>query len=322
MDTQIIVVGSGVIGLTTAISFQENGFKTTLITSQPWDKTTSAQAGALWHPFLVAPSDRVFKWSMESYQKYLHLHENGQGGIKIRKLTEYFDKKMDKLWWIDGLPNVVRHDALSLPNEFLDAYSLDVPLIEPSLFLPYLFDRFVQSGGSFKLKTVSKLEDLVMKSNFVVNCTGLASKDLCSDDQLFPISGQTVSVSQNCEINSCSIDDTRAEQGYPTYVFARSGDILLGGFAMRDEKFAGENAERTEDIFKRCSALVPQLKECQILKAQGGDRPGRKQIRLEVDFDNPRIIHNYGHSGSGFTLCWGCAREVLEITRSQIVSLH
>jgi D-amino-acid oxidase len=37
-------------------------------------------------------------------------------------------------------------------------------------------------------------------------------------------------------------------------------------------------------------------------------------VRLERDQlpDGRTVIHNYGHGGAGFTLSWGCAREVLD----------
>jgi D-amino-acid oxidase len=39
-------------------------------------------------------------------------------------------------------------------------------------------------------------------------------------------------------------------------------------------------------------------------------RPYRPEVRLERD---GRVIHNYGHGGSGFTLCRGCAEDVVAL---------
>ncbi|MFT4843774.1 MAG: D-amino-acid oxidase, partial [Candidatus Azotimanducaceae bacterium] len=41
-------------------------------------------------------------------------------------------------------------------------------------------------------------------------------------------------------------------------------------------------------------------------------RPYRSTVRLEEESrsDGRRLIHNYGHGGSGYTLAWGCAEDV------------
>ena len=50
-----------------------------------------------------------------------------------------------------------------------------------------------------------------------------------------------------------------------------------------------------------------------------GFRPARVGgIRLELEiiktnYGPLKIIHNYGHGGSGITLSWGCANEIVAI---------
>ena len=54
-------------------------------------------------------------------------------------------------------------------------------------------------------------------------------------------------------------------------------------------------------------------------KVQVGLRPYRDAgVRLEHEqtISGLDIIHCYGHSGSGITLSWGCAKDVLEIIKT------
>jgi D-amino-acid oxidase len=52
---------------------------------------------------------------------------------------------------------------------------------------------------------------------------------------------------------------------------------------------------------------------------EAGLRPLRMGgIRLEMEVIQinktaHKVIHNYGHGGSGVTLCWGCAYNVCDI---------
>jgi len=46
-------------------------------------------------------------------------------------------------------------------------------------------------------------------------------------------------------------------------------------------------------------------------------RPQRPEIRLErVEIGGRPVVHNYGHSGAGVSLSWGCADSVLDIVRN------
>jgi D-amino-acid oxidase len=48
-----------------------------------------------------------------------------------------------------------------------------------------------------------------------------------------------------------------------------------------------------------------------------GHRPIRLSVRMEsVDLAGLRMVHNYGHGGSGVSLSWCCAGEVNALATS------
>ena len=61
------------------------------------------------------------------------------------------------------------------------------------------------------------------------------------------------------------------------------------------------------------------LAAAEVLGDWVGLRPGRTTIRLEAGrVEAPSgaalpVIHNYGHGGSGLTLGWGCAGDVVQL---------
>jgi D-amino-acid oxidase len=70
-------------------------------------------------------------------------------------------------------------------------------------------------------------------------------------------------------------------------------------------------------ILRRCVALEQRLAEAAVLEHRVGLRPGRPEVRLKRENlgNGAPCIHNYGHGGSGVTLSWGCAEEVMELVR-------
>jgi len=66
----------------------------------------------------------------------------------------------------------------------------------------------------------------------------------------------------------------------------------------------------------RSAVLDPSFDHVQIISVQVGLRPGRDRIRVEAEkVGSKTVVHNYGHGGSGFTVSWGCAKEVVRIVK-------
>ena len=75
------------------------------------------------------------------------------------------------------------------------------------------------------------------------------------------------------------------------------------------------NPNEIKQLINRCEQIEPAIKGLPILETTVGLRPGRPSIRLEKASNG--IIHHYGHGGSGFTVCWGCAEAVVRMVESE-----
>lgn len=75
--------------------------------------------------------------------------------------------------------------------------------------------------------------------------------------------------------------------------------------------------EQIEDVFLN----TPNFSDENIIGYNVGIRPHRKSgVRIESEkLGNKLIIHNYGYGGSGLTLCWGGAQEVIQILNKEIL---
>ena len=97
-----------------------------------------------------------------------------------------------------------------------------------------------------------------------------------------------------------------------------ANDCVFGGTNELSDNLAADPAT-TSRIVAECSRVL-NIDKPPVLAERVGLRPFRKSgVRLERDRlrDGRTVIHNYGHGGAGFTLSWGCAREVLEAATSQ-----
>ena len=144
----------------------------------------------------------------------------------------------------------------------------------------------------------------------MINCAGIGARDLVQDSDLEPHRGQ-VAIVPRIENLPCAIvcDDAPF-----MYAIPRRNDCVFGGTNNVSNDLTADPAT-TDRIVTECSRVL-KIERPNVLAERVGLRPFRRSgVRLEGDQlrDGRTVVHNYGHGGSGFTLSWGCAREVLNL---------
>ena len=69
-NSDVIVVGGGVVGLTTAVVLAESGSRVRVWAREPGERATSGVAGGLWWPYRIEPEERVGAWALDSLAVY------------------------------------------------------------------------------------------------------------------------------------------------------------------------------------------------------------------------------------------------------------
>ncbi|WP_405608569.1 FAD-dependent oxidoreductase [Polaribacter sp. Asnod1-A03] len=305
----VTVVGCGIIGLTSAILLQENNFKVTIVAKERFDKTLSTKVGAIWFPFEIEPKKKANYWATIAYKRYQQEVNKENGVSFIPFITAY--NKESNTDWVKLLPkkSVRKAENSQLPLGIDKAYISTVPLAEPLLYLPYLFDIFIKNGGNFIKQEINNLEQLSSLDKWVINCTGLGAKKICDDKNLHPMRGQILRCKK---MNIPSFADS-TKRGALSYIINRSNDCVIGGTDYENDWNKNIEKSDTNLILDRINKVGLKGKLPEVLEEIVGLRPKRNIVRFQFDETFSNVFHNYGHGGAGFTVAWGCAIELAEI---------
>ena len=288
--TDVLVVGCGVIGLTAGVRMREAGLGVRIVTAALPLQTTSSVAAALWYPYKAYPEDRVLSWGSRTFEVFEELSHVRESGVRMREGVEIWRHPVPDPWWASAVPGVRRCTDDELPPGYTDGHALVAPVIEMPLYLGYLLDRFVGSGGHVEHHAVSSLEE-AGEGRVIVNCAGLGARELVGDPSMAPIRGQIVRV-RNPGLERFVLDEDNPEG--VTYVIPRSRDCILGGTAEEGEWDTEPVPETAAAILRRCAELEPRLAGAKVLEHKVGLRPGRPEIRLEIEdvAQSPPRVHN------------------------------
>jgi D-amino-acid oxidase len=308
MTADVFVIGAGVSGLTTAICLAEFGLKIRMMAADLPADTTSAVAGASWGPYLV-DDPRVFPWSLESLAELESIAENDRSaGVTLVAGMEASDRDMEIPSWALGVTGFRRCDPGELPPGYLTGWQYRIPLVDMPTYLGYLQRRLAEAAPGLEIETgvVSKLDDVAPLAGIVVNCSGMGARSLVPDTGLAPVRGQLVVV-KNPGVDYFFQDEAEGEE--LTYFLPHGDHVVLGGTIDKSPSGSLEpDPVVRARIIERCARVEPLFTDPHVIADRVGFRPTRTEVRVERQGD---VIHNYGHGGSGLTLSWGCAREVL-----------
>jgi len=306
---EVTVVGAGVIGLVTALALEQRGHRVRIVAAETGDATTSAVAGAVWFPYRAGPKHSVAAWAARTRDWLEQVARTApEAGIDVLvgyEITEGDDG--ERPWWAANI-DVARAPApvAGAPP----AWRFRAPRAEPARFLPYLAARL---AAPIEHRTVIDLA--AERGDVVVNCTGLGARALAGDDAVFPLFGQIAIAERGGTDPGVTITDHRGsgDGSELFYIIPRRDEIVLGGCSRPYPPGAPIELDRELTARVVAHARALGLPIGAVRRERAGLRPFRAEVRLVRE---GRIVHHYGHGGAGFTLCWGCAEDVVGLVES------
>ncbi|MFJ9081772.1 NAD(P)/FAD-dependent oxidoreductase [Streptomyces sp. NPDC102384] len=306
--SEVIVVGGGVIGMTTALELARRGRPVRVWSRDVAERTTSAVAGGLWWPYRIDPIAKVGAWSLRSLRRYEEWSARPEEtGVRL----------------VDGVHGDSRLDGLGAwaaevagLRDTPQGLAARLPLIDMPAHLAWLREQLGRAGITVEARTVASLDEALDAAPTVVNCTGLAARELVPDDSVRPVRGQLVIV-ENPGVDTWFTTVDPASDG-TTYFIPQPGRLLLGGTAEEDAWSLDPDPATAEEIVKRCAEVRPEIAGARILDHRVGLRPARPAVRIEREVRGAGrvLVHNYGHGGAGVTVAWGCAEEAAELVEA------
>jgi len=307
-----IVIGAGVIGLTTAVVLLEAGVAVEIWTDRALLETTSANSGAIWGPFLSTIDDRVLEWSFDTLRQLQGLARNPRSGVAIvagSMLADFEAEIPDWTHRIEEAAELIRHN---LPDPYLVSWRYTVPVIDAPRYLSYLAGRFRARGGKIHRRRVVSFKEALGHAHHLINCAGLGGAYLAGDELVRKCKGQLVIV-ENPGLNEFMAE--RGDGPELMYILPQGDKVVLGGTAEWDFDDVSLDLAAAERIIQRCVRVCPALAGSRVLGHRVGVRPCRDMVRLEHEVlpNGQHVVHNYGHGGSGISVSWGCANAVLAL---------
>jgi glycine/D-amino acid oxidase-like deaminating enzyme len=263
----VAVIGSGIMGLTSARLLQDAGWDVTIYTRDVYRHTTSNVAAGEWSPFGVhdaALSSDAFKSQLEWAARIAHHAYTNLTGPKygIRWLETYtlsntlFDQFEDS----EGFADLYTYKGTLGPGQhpFRTTYAQHFVTmqIDPGVLLRQLTEDFQIAGGKIMIRNFANLSGILsLPEPVIFNCTGLGAAQLFGDENLVPAKGQLVFMPPEPAVDYMTIG---GGQGY-LHMFPRTDVILMGTIFKEGDYTTHVEDDETERIVTEHQKLFEEF---------------------------------------------------------------
>lgn len=262
----VAVLGSGIVGLTTARLVQEAGFPVTLYAAALPPHTTSNIAGGQWHPASLYEPERVtpawtrqFEAAMDYSWRRFQIMTGDEYGV--RWLPTYLQ-----------MPDAPEPDEIE--SDLSNRYETDRAILGPGEhpfpvarvrrfttmyaetghLLRQLMRDVQIAGGRFVVREFAGPAELqALPEALIFNCTGLGAGKLFGDAEIEPVRGQLAVLLPQPEVDY-------AFAGHMGYMFPRADGIICGGSFEHGEWDPTPQPERIARILERHRAFFAGLR--------------------------------------------------------------
>ncbi|KAM0471145.1 hypothetical protein ACHAP7_009262 [Fusarium lateritium] len=318
-ESTIVVIGAGIIGLTSALKTQQliaespsAQSASVLLVAKEWPTsipgapiTHSADYASMWAGAHVRPIPastpqlrREAKWLRHTV---VELEENRQRepGCGIRRLpgieyledppVEYVNQNAQSFANETGLPGYQKYEAHELPDGAKLGYEYETYCINAPLYSASLLRKFIVQGGTTLQRDLkSEWEAFILAPNvkLVVNASGMGF----GDEKCFPIRGQTVLTNLSTADKTIT---TQKKDGTWSFIIPRSfnGGTVIGGTKEMGNWELDPSQETRVRLLEAAQSILPQAcgqkassGPLKVIKDVVGRRPAREGgMRVETE---------------------------------------
>ena len=316
--TDCLIIGGGIIGLTTARRLVMSGFKVTLVDKQKCGQESSwAGAGILTPLYPWKYSNFVNKLSFDSQKQYANLCQELLKNTKIDPeylnsgllMMDEFESETAKKWLkkfninYQLTPKGALFDICQVRNpKILQALKKDLELRGVEIF--------ENTQVSIKyLNNVATCQEIPAKN--IIICAGSWSSEF--GGTTYPVRGQVITLKDDSSI----IKNIILKDG--KYIVPRQDGVILIGSTMENVGFDRTLSDAVKiELFEFASAIFPHLKNCPITNHWCGFRPGNDFDPVIKESDKyPNLYFNYGHFRNGLNTAIASSDIILNLIKNK-----